>query len=353
MSTIEISQMIDLIEDHFSPRWGSNQVLTVGGIAGTAIFKHAIHACLKYHDFTRILVVDGCQDYIGLLRKPILNYVYYIDLFKSIPIPALEVQMQPFHRFPMEMISGYQYQLNESFISHYDAMIINNAHLIPDSFLKAFELYFQGKILHIVDPLDLNGIDFHGIPTLYDSLSKQTSVIALARSMYGIDTRGIDRKIKCEFKKIKMSKRGIGKLDTNQYVSNSNEILKQIQNKQLQSQFRKSQKFIVASEEIRFVYDQNGNTTAIGPNSMLHILSVTKPLMKLRIHASMKDVYMTLSYQPTQRALYVKPANIMSIDDIVHHRFQSIVVVLGDEPMTNRTWYSLLKIANQINVVEY
>ena len=38
--------MIDLIEDHFSPTWGRNHVLTVGGIAGTKIFKIAIDAMI-------------------------------------------------------------------------------------------------------------------------------------------------------------------------------------------------------------------------------------------------------------------------------------------------------------------
>lgn len=353
MSTVQISEMIDLLEDHFSPKWGCEHSLTVGGIAGTAIFKHAIHACLKSHDFNKILVVDGCQDYIGLLRKPVMNYIYYMNVFKSIEIPAIEVQMQPFHKFPMEMISGYRYQIREDLIYRYEALIINNAHLIPDSFLKAFDDYFPASVLKIVDPLDVNGIDFHSIPTLYDSLSKQSPLIAMARSMYGIDTRVIDRKVRTDFRRIKMGKRSIGRLDANQYVTNSDYILKQIQEKQMKSQFRRNQKFIVATDEISLYKDQTGQIITVGPKTMFSISSVSKPQMKLRIHSSTSEFYTNLTYRNTSKRLYVKPANMLSIDDAFHHRFQSLVVVLGEEPMTNRAWYSLLKIANQISVVDY
>lgn len=353
MSAVEISEMIDLLEDHFSPQWGNNQLLVVGGIAGTAIFKHAIHACLKSHDFQHILVVDGCQDYIGLLRKPVYNYIYYMDMFMSETIQSIEEQMRPFHKFPMEMIGGYRYHIRENLIYQYEAMIINNAHLIPNEFLSAIHKYFPGIILEIVDPLDLNGIDFHNIPTLYDSLSKQSPLIAMARSMFGIESRVIDRKIKGDFKHVKMSRRGIGKLDVNQYVTNSPSILKQIQYKQIQSQFRRNQKFIVDSDEIRIVSDQNNCLTTIGPKTMLSIMTVSRPLMKLRIHSSSREVYSTLSYTNTRKSLYVKPANILSIDDAIHHRFHSLIVVLGEEPMTNRVWYSLLKIANTITIVDY
>lgn len=353
MSILEISQMIDLIEDHFSPRWGRDHSLTIGGVAGTSIFRIAIDACMKYHDFNRILVVDGCQDYIGLLRKPMHNYVYYMDLFRSIKIPAIEYQMQPGHRFPMELKSGFQMALVEALVRRYDAIIINNAHLIPDACLTAFDQCFFGPILKIVDPLDFNGTDFHVIPTLYDSLSKQSPMIAMARSMFGIDSRVIDRKVKGDFRKAKMSKRSIGKIDTNQYVTNSYTVLKQIQDKQIKSQFRRNQKFIVASEELRIMTDQNGEPVVVGPGTMLSIMTPSKPLMKLRIHSSARQVYSMMSYRYTERSLYVKPANIIMIDDACRHRFNSIVMVLGDEPMTNRLWYSLLKIANTITVVDF
>lgn len=353
LSTLEISQMIDLMEDHFAPLWNRNHVLTVGGVIGTSIFKYAMDACMKYYELNQILVIDGCQDYIGLLKKPMHNYMYYMDLFVSIRIPSIEEQMNPYHKFPMELKSGYRMALVNQKLTMYEAIIIQNAHLIPENCLKSIHENFNGQILQIVDPLDFNGIDFHTIPTLYDSLSKQSPMTALARSMFGIDSRCIDRKIHTEFKKMKMSKRSIGKIDTNQYVTNSQEVLNIIQRKQIQSQFRKNQKFIVGSEEIRLYNDQNGEPVTVGPGTMLTLSSVTKPLIQLRVHSSLKHIYSTLSYKYTEKSLYVKPANIITIDDAVYHRFNSLVVVLSDEPMTNRLWYSLMKIANTITVVDF
>lgn len=345
--------MIDLIEDHFSPTWGHTHMMTVGGIAGTDIFQIAMDACMKYHPFCKILVVDGCQDYIGLLRKPVRNYIYYMDLFRSIRIPSIEQQLRPMHKFPMELKSGYQLSLVTSLIEGYDAMIINNAHLIPGVCLNALEQFFNGYILSIIDPLDFNGTDFNPIHTLYDSLRKQSPMIAMARSMFGIDTRAVDRKVRGELKKAKMGKRSIGKIDTNQYVTNSQMILNAIQEKQYHTPFRRNQKFIVASEELCMMNDQNGTPVVVGPGTMLSIMTVSKPLMKLRIHSSTKQVYTSLSYRYTEKALYVKPANIIMLDEACHHRFQSVIVVLGDEPMTNRLWYSLMKIANTITIVDF
>lgn len=345
--------MIDLIEDHFSPTWGHTHMLTVGGIAGTDIFQIAMDACMKYHPFYKILVVDGCQDYIGLLRKPIRNYIYYMELFRSIRVPSIEQQMRPLHKFPMELKPGYQTSLVESMIEGYDAMIINNAHLIPNVYLNTLEQYFHGYILSIIDPLDFNGTDFNPAHTLHDTLRKQSPMVAMARSMFDIDTRAVDRKIRGDIKRAKMGKRSIGKLDSNQYVTNSQFILDTIQDKQLHTQFRRNQKFIVASEELHVMSDQNGTPVVVGPGAMLSIMTASKPLMKLRIHSSTKQVYASLSYRYTEKALYVKPANIIMLDEACHHRFQSVVVVLGDEPMTNRLWYSLMKIANTITIVDF
>jgi hypothetical protein len=281
---LEISQMIDLIEDHFSPKWNEQHSMIVGGVVGTSIFKHAIHACMRYYDFNTILIVDGCQDYLGLLRKPLHNYIYYMELFRSITIPSIEVISNPFKHHVIEFEDGYQYTIEESYMSKYQAMIINNAHLIPENLRDAIIKYFHGKILCIVDPLDMFGTEFN-VPTLHDSLTKQTSMIALARSMFDIDTRAIDRKIKCEFKRIKMYKRGIGKLDSNQYVTNSQNILDQISEKQYISQFRRNQKFIVKSKAITMLNDQNGDPITVGPNTMCSISTVSRPLMKLRIHS--------------------------------------------------------------------
>lgn len=351
---LEISEMINLIEQHFQSDWGSEKILTVGGVIGTSLFKHAVHACMRYVEFEKILVLDGCQDYIGLLRKPVFNYQFYLNLFSSIEIPSLDELNRPFYRSMLTPKPGYQTLLNEKLIVGYDALIVNNAHLIPKMYLNAICEYFRGKVLLIVDTLDLAGESYYmNIPTLYDTLSKQSTMCALARSMYDIETRAIDRKVKCDFRRIKMNKRSIGRIDTNQYVTNSEEILQMIQEKQLQSQPRRNQKLIVSQEHVQYFKSETNDNCVIGPRTMFSIVTASRPLMKLRIHSSASIIFANFTYMDNRRGIYVKPANILSIQDAIHHRFHSLVFVLGDEPMTNRMWYSLMKIANTISVVKY
>lgn len=351
---LEISEMITLLETHFEPQWGSQKVLTVGGVVGTSLFKHAIHACMKYVDFGNILVVDGCQDYIGLLREPLHNYLYYLNLFRSVSIPTIDQIQKPFYEFILEPRPGYQMIVDTSRFKGFKAMIVNNAHLIPKEYLNAMCDTICGKVLLIVDPLDMYGEPYgRMIHTLYDSLTKQSTLHALARSMYQIETRAIDRKVKGDFKAVKINKRSIGKIDTNQYVTNSEDILNTVREKQLRSQLRKNQKFIVAHKHVEYLYDQNSTPWAIGPNTMLSVTNITKPMTKLRIHSSASNVFSNITYIDSQRALYVKPANIISLDEAVHHRFQNVVLILGDEPMSSRMWYSLMKITNTLLVARY
>lgn len=350
---LEISQMIDLIESHFGSAWGEEKVLTVGGIVGTNIFKHAIHACLKYHAFHKILVVDGCQDYIGLMRKPLKNYIYYLNLFESIEIPSPEKLLHPFYKFLIEPQPGFEIVISAEKMYPYEAMVINNAHLIPKPYLSAMQKFFHGKIVCVVDPLDICGDSYIEVPTLYDSLTKQTPLHAMARSMYNIDTRAIDRKIKSDFKKVKVQKRSIGKIDLTQYVTNSNRIIEEVAMRQMQNAFRRNQKFIVGNPDIQYYRDQNEQTIAVGAGTMLSITNVTKPLMKLRIHSSVSNIYANISYIRANAGLLVKPGNIISIEDACKHRFQSSCVVLGEEPMTKRLWYSIMKNSNTITITDY
>lgn len=353
MSIIEIPQMIDLIEDHFSPKWGHSNTLVVGGIVGTNVFQYAMDACMKYYEFGKILVIEGCEDYIGLLRNPMHNYIYWMNLFRTVKIPPFEQLLQPTHEFLIQLKSGFRIALVDHMFEKYDAIIINNAHMIPSECLTAIQNNFPGKVLQIIDPLDFNGDDFCQVHTLYDSLEKQSPLTALARSMFNIDSRAVDRNVRSEFKRIKMTKRSIGRIDTTQYVTNDYNVLKMVQDKQYNTQFRKNQKFIVTSDEIRYAKDQNNNPVVVGPGSLLSIITASKPLMRLRIHLSTRRFYSAISYNYTETGLYVKPANILMIDQACRHRFKSLTLVLGDEPMTNRLWYSIMKISNTITVVDF
>ena len=74
---IEISEMLDYLDDFVD---GDVKETLVGGIAGTEINRFAIEAATKHHDFKKVLVIEGCQDYIGILKNPIDNVKHWTDL---------------------------------------------------------------------------------------------------------------------------------------------------------------------------------------------------------------------------------------------------------------------------------
>ena len=346
-----ISEMIDLIETHFDPStFERTRELVVGGVVGSSIFKNAIHAVTKFHPFERVLVLDGCQDYIGLLRNPVRNYQYYMSVFITVPsYPRVDF----FEYAVVREFPEYIPRLENNLFNGYSALIVNNAELIPRTWLDALTEYFPGQVLFIVDPLTKYGLHYHGAPTLVDSLSKQSPLNAFARSLFGIESRCIDYKIKSGFQKIKMSRRSIGKIDTNQYVTKDDLILKSVRDKQLMSRPRRNQKFIVVNEDVQFFKDKAGVPVTVGPGCMMSMMSVSKPLYKLRIHSSSQIIHSDLSYRTPERCLHVQPANIISYDEAYRHRFQSMVVVLGEEPTSTNEWYSLLKSTNTLSIVEY
>lgn len=351
---VAISQLIDIVEDFIEESdWYGRKVLTVGGIIGTSIFKNVVNSVIKTVNFERILVVDGCNDYIGLLRKPVVNYMYYLDFFQSIEVPDINRVIDP---YPIQFIKpqqGYQYRIADYMFNQYQVLILNNAHYIPKHYREAFKNIFCGKVIEIVDPFDIYGTEFRNVPTLVDSLSKQSANIAFARSLYGYDTRAIDRSVKSSFTKIKMQRRSFGKIDDKQYVSNDPAVIETIREKQLRAPFRKGQKFIVKQRNLTLASDLDGIPHVVGSGMMLSIMNVTKPLMKIRIHSSKKIMFGSVSYREPTTSIYVHPANILLPSELALHRFHNIVVVLGAEPITTREWYTFLKSGTNISVADF
>ena len=68
---IEVDQMIDYIDDFFNR--ADAKVLNVGGSCGTSIFRHVIDSATNRSAFCNILVLDGCQDLVGLNKKVVPN----------------------------------------------------------------------------------------------------------------------------------------------------------------------------------------------------------------------------------------------------------------------------------------
>lgn len=356
---IEEYQMMELIRTYLNGY--DIRPLFLGGMVGTCVFDHVIEAALEVTSFGKIEIIEGIQDIIGLHKKiPLNNHHFYAEMFENamIDVPKNTDTLEGFLRTdtciePLSIIKKDR-------INYPEIIIINDAHLIPDYFLLQF-LKIPRKVILIVDPFDVNGEQFIQVPTIVDTLRKQSPLVAKTRMIYGVDTRAIDKSIKGTLDKIKMSKRAFGKIDDNQYVSNDPDVLAFGELKQKSSDIKRKQKFIVLDKHVirsmAFPYEHKpSHDPVVVEGSLISIYSINKSSMynSLKIHSSFMHLFGLISYDVNDRKanIHVKNANIINIDDAHKHRFRRIIFIKGNTTITQRQCYALLKSSNHISMVE-
>jgi len=356
LNIIEISEMIDHLDECIDGHIEKNPIV-VGGIAGSGIEKLVLNAVIDKYDFSKVLVVTGCQDYIGMVKKPLENFMFYGDLFNLDMIDPIT----PFNPFVAKVFNPkpeYVNTVNKTLLRNYEMIIIFKAHLIDCEYLNMITREFYGQIIHVIDPFDINGDDYlhalmtYDIPVVVDSLEKIRPIVAMARNVWGVETRSIEKKVRGSVTETnRINNRSVGKLDDKQYVTTDLQLAQMVTQRQLDSPFRKGQKFLVVNNgKIEPLTYDTSHHYSLAKNSML-IMEDAKstPYMKLRIYSS-KIIYatdITYSDPPERGKLGVFPANIMSLKQSSYHRYNHTVLILT-EPLTQRQKYSILK--NSINV---
>ena len=358
---LEISEMIDYLDGFVD---GDLKETLVGGIAGTEINKFAIEAATKHHKFNKVLVVEGCQDYIGLMKTPLSNVKYWGDLFVEEVIEPL-VPFDPWKPSVAQpnSIPAYANRIDTELLSQYDMMVVFDTQIIPHSIQRSISETFSGQILWVYDPVEPGGsvfINQQRTPVVIDTLRKLSPILALARDAIGFETRAIDRKVKGSVVETsKMNKRSIGKIDDKQYISNDYTLISDIAEKQYTTPFRKNQRVLVTSTLVDMMTENGIRKNSIGYNSMLVIENPSsKPLMRLRLYNSKTYYFADLSYNNGPRLrnllrrdqILVRPANIISVEETKYHRYNHSVIVLS-YPLTREEKYSVLKNSNNVTVV--
>lgn len=347
---VELYQMMDLLTDFYNDL--TRKSIIVGGCIGTQILKYALDCTTAFCPFKKVLVVDGCNDYVlSTLNKPITNYLFYLDLFAETIVDGI-IPYDPFKPAIMNPQHEFGTFVDKPLLQYYDCMIINNAHLIPSDYRSKLINGFHGKIVQIVDPYDLDGEFFLGVPTIVDSLQKQSTMIGFARHLIDVETRSIDKRVKGTLDQKKINKRSIGKMDDNQYVTDDIDLAYSIRQKQYQTSLRKRHKLFVSSNHLYMYPDQIGGRRNIGKNALLIVWSTTqRPRQQFRIYASKLTICADVSYQvdvPIHQ-MHVTPANILMVGEARHHRYNHTVYVqTKDDHMTKRRYYALMK--NSINM---
>lgn len=354
---LDADQMIDYINTFTHDM---TQQITIGGIVGSNICRLVVDTICDRDNIKNVCIVEGCQDMTGFDILP--NHVFYGDIFYDCLCDSPD--SYKYDEFKPKMFQPKPYHaicIDTRYINQFDAMIINDAHLIPDQYLLSIYSNFCGKkLISIVDPLDVNGDKYSNIFTIIHSVDKAmplSPMIALARELCDVDTYNINKKMKNDMiKRVAMSKRSIGKIDENQYITKSKYLCNIIRDKQYQSKLHKNQKFIIDSDAVNRRRDTNGRIVSLPRNSMLYLQTLTRTswYSKYRIFSTKSMINdIDISYtKENDNSILVKPANIILFDEAIHHRYKNAVIVFCEDDedtlLTTREEYSLLK--NSLNI---
>lgn len=360
---IDMDAMISLIHDFVTT--SNDKAMVVGGVAGTEIERFVIEGMTEVHDFHKILIVQCCQDYMGIMKNPIPNVKFMGDLLLPEILDHPFKAINPFKPRIENPDVQFGVKLDLDMINRYEGIIILNAQLMSERMAKDLMEQGPGPQIYVVDPIEdawWSRMAFHceDIPVITDTLLKVSPMIALARSIYDIDTRAINNKAKGTLNEInKMSRRTVGKIDDKQYVTGDYELLDDIRRKQEDAPFRKNQKVIVRGS-IDVMLDNSNNRQTLTNGSMLVIHNAgSKPLMRLRLWNS-KIIYAANivysksynKYLSGRTDVIVDPANIINQYDFKHHRYNhSVFVNTENHRATKDTMYSLLKNSNNVTIV--
>ena len=351
---VEEYQMIDIINTYLNSI--TFKPIILGGMIGTSLFEHVFNACMEQFPYERICIIEGIQDYIGMKKQNTnyLNHFFYAEGYINKTIMNNE--------FPFSLDS-YMYNhkdyikepklLFERLLYSYDVFIINDAHLIPEEYLIQLK-NLRKKMFILVDPFDINGERYYNVPTIIDSLKRLPILVARARALYNVETRAYDKNAQSSFNTIKVSKRSIGKLGDTMYVTNDKNIIEYARNKQLVAPSKKNHRMMVmdtyVARSLQLTSDQHA---VVSKYSMIQVIQQhrTKGIYNFRIYASNNTLINTMSYDMNNPkvGLHVIPANILTPEQVAHHRFKNVVYVHGSCEPSVREMYTLMKCTRNLS----
>ena len=359
--TIEIYDLINSLQEFFD---GNNNVFDIGEMIGCNTLRFVFNEVIDRYTFNNILFVSGIQDeiYSGN-NKP--NHIYWKTLFNDYHRYSIIYHKQnPFHTCLKDNRRYESYPvINTRLLNKYSCMIINQAQMIPHDNLDILTNAFSKKIVRIFDPFDVFGADYDIPIRCTDTFEKLSKKDGFARYLYGVDTRYIDKSIKNFVNyNVKVTKRGVGKYDNNQYITNDPELYSITQERQKLQRFRRNQKLIIDDNRYIKLHDVDyPNDHIISDGTLLHVIGCDNhpinPSIKARIHTSTAEIILHTAYdvdpfKSPDNVLRVYPGNILDIRTASKHRFKHIVyVTTKDYPsLSIREQYTLMKISDNITI---
>ena len=349
VKNIEISELIVMLEEFFEGE--KETIFDVGEMVGCNLLRYAAEAAVKYVQFNNILFVSGSPDPAYASERK--NFVFWKWLFFDFIIdgvrdvkPTLDAPTFKYNR------QEYEPRLIPSTIHDYSVIIINQAQLIPKSYMDMLTESFSGQIVRIYDPFDILG-EYVDVPLrCLDTFEKLPLTLGYARSLYGIETRNINKRAKNTLSFGSIKRRSIGRIDESQFVTRDYDLRSECNDRQMSVPFRKNQKVINVDNRLNIVKDSiYQHVHSLGWGTLLHISYVNEDYVRCRIHSSRAEFNEHLSYEfkpfiTSPDTLIVKPANVIDTGTILNMYYfkQIIYVVTKEEPVLSvREQYTLLK----------
>lgn len=356
-TVVEEYEMIDIINGYLDSKSGKPIIL--GGIAGTSLFEHVFNACMSVSSYNKICVVEGIQDIIGMKVQNTnhWNHYFYAELFTN-GFMQNQPDRSSFESFMKDYkkIIKVPMIMTERVIHSFDIIIVNDAHLIPDEYLNQIKV-LRKKIFILVDPFDINGERYFDVPTVVDSLKRLPLLIARARALYDVESRAYDKTMQSTIDTGKISKRSIGKLGEQMFVSKDPNIIQYARNKQYVTPSKKNHRMMVMDNHvIRTITPSTDIHSVVTKYSLVHAIAYSKQtkLFAFKIYASTREILATMSYDINDitSVLHVIPANILTPELVQHHRFKHLTYVAGDMSLSVREMYTLMKCTKNLLIAE-
>lgn len=347
---IEIYELITILDEFFEKE--AEPLFDIGEMVGCNLLRYVAESATKYVNFNNILFISGSPDAAYACDRK--NLVYWKWLFNDFMLSNPHNTFDPLNEPTFKYnINEYEQRLIPSTIKGFSVIVINQAQLIPHQYLDMISESFSGQIVRIFDPFDIMGAMYDVPLRCVDTFERLPVTIGYARSLYGVDTRNINKRAKNNIIVTSIRKRSIGKIDESQYVTDDPTIISDAFDKQMNVPFRKNQKVIVTSNRFNIVMDNKyEHVHSLGYGTLLHILQGSiDDSIRCRIHSSRAEFDLRLSYRinpftTSSNVLKVKPANvIMSTSDLNEHYFKQIVYIVTNDTdrISIRNQYTLIK----------
>ena len=371
---IDLHTALESVESYFTNDRATYTML--GCMCGTQLFKHIFDLSLGYFAFGDILLIEGCQDFMGMSEpSPSNNHFHYSSLLSKKPVHSLFNEVCDLFSFKIlnngNPVSEYKFDFNIQFINRFNLVIVCDAHLIPQTYLAELMKYVSSKLIILVDPFTIFGKAFVDVPTVVNSTCECDELTALARDVYNVETPFIKSGQKMlnvlDIAPPKTTNRFIG----NQYVTNDPPYYELMLDKLNGVGIKKDFKYIVPNNQLMF-YDlekiddsMKQESISVNQNSLINIVKMDGSLgttlftcnlnkYKRTFRAQIELLGKQKPFTMDTSTLKVIPGSLLTIEQAAYHKFDKLTFVQSGygHKLSKQELYTLMNMTEHLTIVE-